>query len=67
MSKRELRKYLKELTKEQLEEQIINLYDKFPAVKTYYDFVFNPNERKLLQEFKLKVSNEYFPVIIFYY
>ena len=62
MSKRDLKKYLNELNKEQLEEQIINLYDKFPDVKTYYDFVFNPNERKLLQEFKLKVSNEYFPV-----
>lgn len=62
MSKRDLKKYLKELNKEQLEEQIINLYDKFPAVKTYYDFVFKPNERQLLQDFKLKVSNEYFPV-----
>ena len=62
MSKRDLKKYLNELNKEQLEEQIINLYDKFPAVKTYYDFVFKPNERQLLQDFKLKVSNEYFPV-----
>ena len=62
MSKRDLNKYLNELNKEQLENQIIHLYDKFPTVKTYYDFVFKPNERKLLQDFKLKVSNEYFPV-----
>jgi len=62
MSKRDLKKYLNELNKEQLEEQIINLYDKFPVVKTFYDFVFKPNERGLLQDFKLKVSNEYFPV-----
>jgi len=62
MSKRDLKKYLNELNKEQLEEQIINLYDKFPAVKTFYDFVFKPNERQLLQEFKLKISNEYFPL-----
>ena len=34
MSKRDLKKYLNELNKEQLEEQIITLYDKFPAVKT---------------------------------
>ena len=64
MSKRDLKKYLNELNKEQLEEQIINLYDKFPPVKTYYDFVFKPNESKLLQDFKLKVANEYFPVKI---
>lgn len=64
MSKRDLKNYLSELNKEQLEEQVINLYDKFPMVKTFFDFVFKPNERQLLQDFKLKVSNEYFPVKI---
>jgi hypothetical protein len=62
MSKRDLKKYLGELTKEQLEEQIIELYHKFSDVKTYYDFVFNPNEHKLVQEAKFKISNEYFPI-----
>lgn len=61
MSKRDLKKYLSELTKIQLEEQIIELYDKFSAVKTYYDFVFNPKEQNLLKECKIKISNEYFP------
>jgi hypothetical protein len=64
MSKRDLKNYLSELNKEQLEEQVINLYNKFPTVKTFFDFVFKPNERQLLQDFKLKVSNEYFPVKI---
>jgi len=62
MSKRDLKKYLNELTKAQLQEQIIELYDKFSNVKTYYDFVFNPNEDKLIREAKFKISNEYFPV-----
>ncbi|MBU7570037.1 MAG: hypothetical protein KAF41_05235 [Flavobacterium sp.] len=62
MSKRDLKKYLKELDKEQLEEQLLELYEKFSDVKTYYDFVFNPKEGKLLQEAKLKVTNEYFPL-----
>lgn len=61
MSKRDLKKYLAELNKEQLEEQILELYDKFAAVKTYYDFVFNPKEDALLKECKIKISNEYFP------
>jgi putative NIF3 family GTP cyclohydrolase 1 type 2 len=61
MSKRDLKKYLSELKKSQLEAQIIELYDKFSAVKTYYDFVFNPKEENLLKECKLKISNEYFP------
>ena len=62
MSKRDLKKYLTDLDNNQLEEQIIELYDKFPAVKTYYDFVFNPRENSLLKESKIKISNEYFPV-----
>jgi len=62
MSKRDLKKYLTGLEKEQLEEQLLELYDKFSDVKTYYDFVFNPKEEKLVQEAKAKIANEYFPV-----
>ena len=62
MSKRDLKKYLNELNKEQLEEQILELYEKFSPVKVYYNFVFNPKEETLLQECKLKISNEYFPL-----
>lgn len=62
MSKRDLKKYLGELTKTQLEEQLIELYEKFSPVKVYYDFVFNPKEDKLLQEAKVKISHEYFPI-----
>ena len=61
MSKRDLKKYLQELDKSQLEEQIIELYDKFSPIKIYYDFVFNPKEDTLLKECKIKISNEYFP------
>jgi hypothetical protein len=61
MSKRDLKKYLQELDKNQLEEQILELYEKFSPVKIYYDFVFNPKEDTLLKECKIKISNEYFP------
>ena len=61
MSKRDLKNYLSELSPEQIQEQFMALYVKFPDVKTYYDFVFNPNEEKLQREAKIKVSNEYFP------
>lgn len=62
MSKRDFKKYISSLTKEQLEEQFMEMYDKFNDVKTYYNFVFNPKEDKLEQEAKVKISNEYFPV-----
>lgn len=62
MSKRDLKKYMDGLTQQQIAEQILQLYDKFPDVKMYYDFVFRPNEEKLLREAKAKISNEYFPL-----
>jgi hypothetical protein len=62
MSKRDLKKYLASLPKEELEEQLMALYEKFVDVKAYYNFVFNPKEEKLEQEAKLKISQEYFPL-----
>ncbi|MFX0557009.1 DUF6155 family protein [Maribacter sp. CXY002] len=62
MSKRALKSYLTTLSKKDLEDQLMELYNKFPAVKTYYDFAFNPKEDKLVQEAKTKISNEYFPL-----
>jgi hypothetical protein len=62
MSKRELRKYLKDLTKEQLEEQIADIYDRFKDVKEYYDFAFNPKENQLMEQCRFQISKEYYPV-----
>ncbi|PKA96419.1 hypothetical protein B0O79_0054 [Flavobacteriaceae bacterium MAR_2009_75] len=62
MSKRALKKYLSELPKEAIEEQMMDLYQRFPVVKEYYDFIFNPKEDKMVQDAKAKISNEYFPV-----
>ena len=62
MSKRELRKYLKELTKVQLEDQIIDLYERFKPVKEYYDFAFNPKENELIEQCRFQISKEYYPV-----
>ncbi len=62
MSKRAFKKYLTELPKPSLEEQLLDLYERFPEVKKYYDFVFNPKEDRLIQEAQMKISNEYFPI-----
>lgn len=62
MSKRALKKYIAELRKSELEEQLLDLYARFPAVKKYYDFVFNPKEDRLVEEARFKIANEYFPV-----
>jgi hypothetical protein len=61
MSKRALKKQISTLSNAELQEQIMELYERIPEVKTYYDFVFNPKEDKLVDEAKIKISNEYFP------
>ena len=61
MSKRAFKKYIKSLKKEDLEDQILDLYNRFVDVKVFYNFVFNPNEEKLVKEAKFKISKEYFP------
>jgi len=61
MSKKDLKKYLKSLEKDRLEEQILELYDKFDNVRTFYDFVFDPKEDKLIGEAKFRISKEYYP------
>lgn len=61
MSKTKLKKHLSELKKKQLEAQVLDLYERFPEVKTYYDFAFNPREDKLVQTAKEKIYKEYFP------
>lgn len=62
MSKKDLKIYLASLKKKQLEEQVLDLYDRFNEVKTYYNFVFKPKEDKLLEDAKFKISKEYFSV-----
>lgn len=61
MSKRALKKYVSELDREALAEQLMDLYDRFAEVKTYYDFVFNPKEEELLREAKARIKREYTP------
>ena len=61
MSKRKLKQYLEGLSKHELELQVLELHDRLKEVKDFYAFVFNPNEDKLLDEAKFRISKEYFP------
>ena len=60
MSKPKLKKELQLLTKEQLIEQILDLYDKNKAAKEFYDFYLNPrNEKELLEKYKKQIRKEF--------
>lgn len=61
MSKKDLKKYLGSLEKDQIEAQILGLYDKFDDVQIFYNFAFDPKEDTLAGEAKFRISKEYFP------
>ena len=49
------------LDKKELVKTISELYKKFKPVKDYLDFYLNPDEKHLLEEFKRKVTEGFFP------
>ena len=60
MSKTALKKELSKLTKNQLVEQILDLYDKNTAVKEFYKFYLNPtNEKELADKYKKLIRKEF--------
>ncbi|MDR2205717.1 MAG: DUF6155 family protein [Flavobacteriaceae bacterium] len=62
MSKSTLKKELQKLTKEQLVEQILDLYDKNKAVKEFYGFYLSPHtEKDLFEKYKQVINNEFYP------
>jgi len=62
MSKTTLKKELQKLTKEQLVEQILDLYDKNKSVKEFYELYLNPaGEKELFEKYKQIICNEFYP------
>jgi len=61
MSKTLLKKHLQTFTKEQLVEQILDLYDTIKPVKEFYNFSLQPDENSIFEKYKKIIVNEFFP------
>ncbi len=61
MSKTQLKTHLQSLTKEQLVENVLELYESFKPVKEFYSFYLNPNENELFEKYKAIIVNEFYP------
>ncbi len=60
MSKAAVKKELQKLTKEQLIEQILDLYEKNKAVNEFYNFYLNPqSEKELVKKYKKIIRQEF--------
>ncbi len=61
MGLREIKASLNKLEKEDLIKHISELYIKYKPVKEYFDFYVNPDEKKILKQYKEKVAEGFFP------
>jgi hypothetical protein len=60
MPKTALKKELQKLTKEQMIEQILDLYEKNKSIKEFYQFYLNPtNEKELVDKYKKQIRKEF--------
>lgn len=61
MSKAQLKKHLIKLTKEQVIDVVMELYEARKEAKEYLDFYINPNDDTKLEEYKKIIYNEFYP------
>ncbi len=59
MSKLLLKKEIKGLTRNQLEQMILDAYDAKKEIKEYFDFYVNPDVEKLTEKFKVAISRQF--------
>jgi hypothetical protein len=60
MSKTEFKKHLLSLTKEQVIEQVLGLYDTCKPAKEYFEYCLKPDEKGKFRKYKDVVVNEFF-------
>ena len=61
MSKAQLKKHLIKLTKEQIIDVVLELYEARKEAKEYLEFYINPNDDAKLEEYKKIIYNEFYP------
>jgi len=61
MSKSTLKQHLQTLSKVQLIEQMLSLYDTYKPVKEYFEYSLSPNEKEQFEKYKAVIVNEFYP------
>ena len=61
MSKTELKKHLQSLSKEQVIEQILELYGNCKPAKGYFEYLLHPDEQGLFEKYMAIIINEFYP------
>lgn len=57
----ELRRFLRQMSKEQLITQVIDLCESFPAVRDYYQAKVHPADDSAVRKYQKIIEREFFP------
>ena len=58
---KQLKRHLQELSEEELREEMIRLYQRFPLVKEYFQLELSQDSTALVSAYKQKIQRYYFP------
>jgi hypothetical protein len=61
MTKSSLKKQLQTLSRVQLIQQVLSLYDTYKPVKEYFEYSLSPNEKEQFEKYKAVIVNEFYP------
>ncbi len=61
MPKSTLKTHLQTLSKEQIIEVVLELYDNMKPVKEYFEFYLSPNEKEMLERYRAVIVAEFYP------
>ena len=61
MSKIDVKKYIKSLERNSLEELVMDLYSARKEAKEYLEYVIRPNDKGKLEEYRAIITKEFFP------
>ena len=59
MSKAEVKKYIKSLERDSLEELVMDLYSARKEAKEYLEYVIKPNDKGKLEEYREMISDKW--------
>ena len=61
MSKSTLKKHLQSLTKEQLIETVLEIYDNLKPAKEYLEYYLSPDEKAMFEKYQRVITDEFYP------
>jgi hypothetical protein len=61
MSKTTLKKHLLSLTKEQIVEMVLGLYDVSKPAREYFEYYLQPDEKGMFEKYRTIVINQFYP------